>query len=321
MSKVTKPDGATRTPVRVVTVSADSDGQRLDNFIGSELKGLPRSRIYRLLRKGEVRVNGSRAGPSQRLAAGDTVRLPPVTLVPRELSPATAASRSELGQRIVFEDKALVVVDKPSGMAVHGGSGVRLGLIETLRQLRPDLAEASLVHRLDRSTSGVVVVAKRRSALRRLHAAFRAGEVEKRYLAGCLGHWSHGQCTAEMPLEVRHRERGERHVIVAADGKPATTRFAPQAFYDGLTLLAVEPVTGRTHQIRVHAAALEHPLAGDTRYGDADADRPLKKAGLKRLFLHAQSIAFADTSGNEQLFSCPLAADLDAVLGRLRRLQ
>ena len=310
-----------RTSVQTVTVADDDAGQRLDNFVSAALKGLPRSRVYRLLRKGEVRVNGRRAGPSQRLAAGDTVRLPPVTLTPRAELAAPAQARTELAERILFEDKAIIVVDKPSGMAVHGGSGIRLGLIETLRQLRADLAEAALVHRLDRSTSGVVVVAKRRSALRRLHAAFRAGEVEKRYLAGCVGHWPHGQCTIDRPLEVRNRQGGERHVVVADSGKAATTRFAPQAFYDGLTLLAVEPVTGRTHQIRVHAATAGHPLGGDERYGDREANQALARAGLSRLFLHAQSIAFADASGNEQLFNCPLADDLDTCLSRLRRQQ
>ncbi|MEO1037675.1 MAG: RluA family pseudouridine synthase [Pseudomonadota bacterium] len=320
MSELTKPT-AVRTSVRTVTVDEDGDGQRLDNFVAAAFKGLPRSRVYRLLRKGEVRVNGRRATPKQRLGVGDQVRLPPVTLNPSAPPSAPQHLRDALGDRVIFEDKKLIVIDKPAGMAVHGGSGVRLGMIETLRQWRADLAEAALVHRLDRSTSGVVVVAKRRSALRALHAAFRAGDVSKRYLAGCIGHWSHGQADIDLPLEVRHRQGGERHVVVDRSGKPSLTRFAPQAFYDGLTLLSAEPVTGRTHQIRVHAAAAEHPLAGDERYGDSQADKALRAVGLTRLFLHAQSIAFADESGNEQLFNCPLAGDLDQVLGRLRRQQ
>ncbi|MEM8983089.1 MAG: RluA family pseudouridine synthase [Pseudomonadota bacterium] len=312
---------AERTPVRTVTVTADDSGQRLDNYVMAQLRGLPRSRVYRLVRKGEVRVNGRRAAAKQRLEAGDQVRLPPVTLERTPFPQAGRRTTAELAERIVFEDKSIVVVDKPSGLAVHGGSGVQLGLIETLRQLRPDLSEASLVHRLDRATSGIVVIAKRRSALRRLHAAFRAGEVSKRYLAGCIGHWPHGSITIDKPLEVRHRQGGERHVVVSATGKPSTTRFSPEAFYDGLTLLSAEPVSGRTHQIRVHTAAAEHPLAGDTRYGDATANQTLGRRGLKRLFLHAQSIAFADASGNEQLFNCPLATELDTLLGRLRRQQ
>ncbi|MEM1261793.1 MAG: RluA family pseudouridine synthase [Pseudomonadota bacterium] len=310
-----------RTPVQTVTVAADDSGQRLDNYVMAQLRGLPRSRVYRLVRKGEVRVNGRRAAAKQRLEAGDRVRLPPVTLDKETTPLAGARPLADLSERIVFEDKTIVVVDKPSGLAVHGGSGIQLGLIETLRQLRPDLAEASLVHRLDRATSGIVVVAKRRSALRRLHAAFRAGDVSKRYLAGCIGHWSHGSVAADKPLEVRHRRNGERHVIVSEAGKASLTRFSPEAFYDGLTVLSAEPVSGRTHQIRVHAAALEHPLAGDARYGDSAANMALAKHGLKRLFLHAQSIAFADTSGNEQLYNCPLASDLDKVLVRLKRQQ
>ncbi len=313
--------GVERTSVRKVTIGSDADGQRIDNFVLAELKGLPRSRVYRLLRKGEVRVNGKRVGQSDRLAHGDEVRLPPVSIELKAPKTAPEGLSKTLLDCVIFEDKRVLVINKPSGIAVHGGSGVSFGVVEALRAARPDLKELGLVHRLDRETSGCLVLAKRRSALRSLNEDFREGRVEKRYLAGCVGHWPHGRLTVDAPLEVRNRKGGERHVIVSESGKAAKTKFAPEAFFDGLTVLSVEPLTGRTHQIRVHAASVQHPLAGDARYGDPEADQVLAHARLPRLFLHAQSIAFADGSGNEQLYNAPLAPDLDAFLKRLRRQQ
>ncbi|MEO0998579.1 MAG: RluA family pseudouridine synthase [Pseudomonadota bacterium] len=307
--------------VRHVTVDAGSAGQRIDNFVAAELKGVPRGRIYRALRRGEVRLNGGRVKQTVRVAAGDTVRLPPVTVEPRQAARPGAAMSDALRAAIVFEDKRVLVINKPSGMAVHGGSGVSSGVVEALRTMAPEWRDVGLVHRLDRETSGCLVLAKRRSALRELHAAFREGRVSKRYLAGSVGHWPHGTMTVDAPLEVRHRQGGERHVVVAESGKPAATRFAPQAFYDGFTVLSAEPVTGRTHQIRVHALAAGHALALDERYGDPDDNERLRGKGLKRLFLHAQSIAFADASGNERLFTAPLPDDLARFVDRSRRLQ
>ena len=311
--------GATRG-VRIERIDAERAGQRVDNYLAATLKGVPRSRIYRLLRKGEVRVNGKRVKPRARLADGDEVRIPPVRIAERS-TPTAARLGRQLLDAVVFEDSRLLVINKPPGVAVHGGSGVSSGVVEALRDARADLAALALVHRLDRETSGCLVLAKRRSALRSLHEAFREGRVTKRYLAGCVGHWAHGRLLVDEPLEVRHRRGGERHVVVAASGKAARTLFAPTSFYDGFTVVSAEPETGRTHQIRVHAAVAGFPLLGDTRYGDEAANREFAKAGLPRLFLHAQSIAFADDSGNEQLFTAPLADDLERFVSTRRRRQ
>ena len=309
-----------RYGVRTVYVDADSDGQRIDNFVARALKGVPRSRIYRLLRKGEVRVNGRRVKQSARIVAGDKVRLPPVHIKKKDAAESPGLTAALL-DRILFEDRRLLVINKPSGVAVHGGSGVSVGVIEALRGARPDLKDLGLVHRIDRETSGCLVLAKRRSALRALHTDFREGRVSKRYLAACCGDWPFGKRTVDAPLQTRTRRHGERFVVVSDQGKPAKTVFAPEAVYDGFSILSVEPLTGRTHQIRVHAASTGFPLAMDERYGDPEKNAALKRAGLKRLFLHAQSIAFADDAGNELLFTAPLADDLDAFLARSRKLQ
>jgi len=306
--------------VRRVSISAEYADQRIDNYLRRELPGVPKGRIYRLLRKGEVRVNGGRVKPEYRLVSGDEVRIPPVRLEEKPSPPQQASDR--LAEHIVFEDRHLLVINKPSGIAVHGGSGVSFGAIELLRQARPELKDLSLVHRLDRETSGVLVMAKRRSALRRLHALFRDGVVEKHYLALVTGDWQLGDQRVDAPLEVRHRQGGERHVIVSRSGKPAETRFRLSKTYGVASLLQCSPKTGRTHQIRVHAAHAGHPLLGDERYGDAEANRAAADAGLKRLFLHAQSIGFPDASGNEQHFTAPLADDLETFLNKgLERLK
>jgi 23S rRNA pseudouridine955/2504/2580 synthase len=211
-----------------------------------------------------------------------------------------------------------LVIDKPSGVAVHGGSGISHGVIELLRHARPDLADLSLVHRLDRETSGCLVLAKRRSALRELHACFREGRVEKNYLGLAVGDWQHGEQIIDQPLLVQHRQGGERHVIVNANGKAAQTRVRLSRSYGRYSLLQCSPLTGRTHQIRVHLQYVEHPLLGDERYGIEEENQRVKKLGLPRLFLHAQSIAFPDDSGNELHFTAPLADDLDNFLARLQ---
>ena len=218
---------------------------------------------------------------------------------------------------VLFEDKRLLVINKPAGIAVHGGSGISFGVIELLRHARPELKDLSLVHRIDRETSGCLVLTKRRSALRELHERFREGSVEKNYLALVVGDWQLGEQLIDAPLHVRHRKNGERHVVVSGkEGKPAQTRVALSRTYGRYSLLQCAPQTGRTHQIRVHLEHAEHPIVGDERYGDDDANRQAKRLGLTRLFLHAQSIAFPDNSGNDLHFTAPLADDLENFLAR-----
>jgi 23S rRNA pseudouridine955/2504/2580 synthase len=304
--------------VRKVRIDAEAAGQRVDNFLRKELPGVPKSRLYRLLRRGEVRINGGRVRADHRLQAGDEVRIPPARVREAGADPS-AAIASRIAERVLFEDKRLLVIDKPSGTAVHGGSGISHGVIELLRFARPDLKDLSLVHRLDRETSGCLVLAKRRSALRDLHARFREGLVEKNYLALVAGDWQLGALLVSAPLYVQNRKGGERHVIVTDEGKPAETRFRLSRRFGEYSLMQCQPLSGRTHQVRVHARQQGHPLVVDERYGDEAANAAAKAAGLKRLFLHAQSIAFPDESGNDLHFTAPLAEDLQAFLERLEK--
>lgn len=304
------------TGVRKVRIREEQAGQRIDNFLRRELPGLPKGRLYRVLRRGEVRVNGGRVRADYKLQAGDEVRIPPA----RVRGPADAPSEhlsARIADCVLYEDKRLLVIDKPSGVAVHGGSGVSHGVIELLRHARPELKDLSLVHRLDRETSGCLVLAKRRSALRELHAKLREGAVEKNYLALVLGDWQLGEQLLDGPLYVQHRKGGERHVIVSDGGKDARTRVRLSRTFGKFSLLQCSPETGRTHQIRVHLQSAGFPILGDERYGDEEANRRARKLGLKRLFLHAQSIAFADDSGNELHFTAPLADDLEHFLQAL----
>ena len=304
------------TGVRKVRISDDQAGQRIDNFLRRELPGLPKGRLYRILRRGEVRVNGGRVRAEYKLRTGDEVRIPPA----RVRGPGDAPGDRQVARvldSMLYEDKRLLVIDKPSGVAVHGGSGVSHGVIELLRHSRPDLKDLSLVHRLDRETSGCLVLAKRRSALRELHARFREGNVEKNYLALVIGDWQLGEQVIDAPLLVQHRKGGERHVIVSDGGKEARTRVRLSRTFGKFSLLQCSPETGRTHQIRVHLASAGFPILGDDRYGDEAANRRARKLGLGRLFLHAQSIAFADDSGNELHFTAPLADDLERFLQSL----
>jgi 23S rRNA pseudouridine955/2504/2580 synthase len=296
-------------------VDGENSGRRLDNFLLSELKGLPRTRVYRMIRKGEVRVNKGRSKPDYRLEEGDVVRLPPVHGLsgdaPLKLAPGRAAW---INEHIVYEDPALLVLNKPAGLAVHGGSGVSMGAIEVLRAARPEARSLELVHRLDRETSGLLIVAKKRSALRRLHQAFRDNSVEKTYTALLVGEWSGGRREVDLPLQTEHRQSGERHVRVGADGKSALSVFTPVQRYVGATLVSVRIHTGRTHQIRAHAAAIGYPIAGDDRYG-ADAWRAEK---LDRLFLHAASLAFPHPDDERRIsLESPLDPALLRVLERL----
>lgn len=312
--------GELRTQVRKVRIDGEQAGQRIDNFLRRQLPGVPRGRIYRILRKGEVRVNGGRVKAEYKLAEGDEVRVPPVR-VRADGDPPAPGKVKDVENRILFENKKLIVLNKPSGLAVHGGSGVSHGAIEILRHARPELRDLSLVHRIDRETSGCLVLAKRRSALREMHEKFREGDVTKNYLGLVVGDWQLGEQLIDRPLLVSHRKGGERHVVISGAGKAAQTRVKLSRAYPKHSLVHCEPITGRTHQIRVHLQSVEHPLAGDSRYGDVEHNAGLARLGLKRLFLHAQSISFADDSGNEQTFTAPLAEDLEKFLANLSASQ
>ncbi len=308
-------EGTRQTGVRKIIIDDEQAGQRIDNFLRRQLPGLPKGRLYRILRRGEVRVNGGRVRAAYKLISGDEVRIPPARINTGPAAPA-AGKVADLERHVLFEDKRLLVINKPSGLAVHGGSGVSHGVIELLRAARPELRDLSLVHRLDRETSGCLVLAKRRSALRELHQKFRDGTVAKNYLALVIGDWQQGDQLVDAPLLVEHRKHGERHVVVSGAGKPAQTKMRLSRTFGKYSLLQCQPLTGRTHQIRVHALHLGHPVAGDERYGDPEVNATARKLGLKRLFLHAQSIAFPDDSGNELHFTAPLADDLERFLDR-----
>ena len=305
--------------VRIVEVASEDADQRIDNFLMRHLKGVPRSRIYRILRRGEVRVNGRRAGPDYRICAGDKVRIPPVRTAASGAG-GPAPVRPGLEAAILYEDHRYLVLDKPSGLAVHGGSGVSHGAIEALRALRPQARFLELAHRLDRETSGCLLVAKRRSALRAVHELLRSGGVEKRYLALVMGDWQGGPRRVDAPLRKNQLRGGERMVRVDPTGKTAQTRFRPLTAYGQATLMEADLGTGRTHQIRVHAAHCGHPIAGDDKYGDEAFNRTMRSLGLRRLFLHAHSLAFTEPdTGREIHVSAPLAPDLRAVLDTLEK--
>ncbi|OHE81730.1 MAG: 23S rRNA pseudouridine(955/2504/2580) synthase [Lysobacterales bacterium GWF1_69_6] len=311
------------TGVRLVRVPEDRDGQRLDNFLLLQLKGAPRSLVYKLVRSGQVRINGKRAKADSRLSGGDEVRIPPVKLnEPGEQRPPPKGLLDRLAASILFEDKAILAVNKPSGLATHGGSGISHGLIESLRALRPG-EPLELVHRLDRDTSGVIIIAKKRSALLELQALMRGGEDDegpgKMYLALLVGRVPNGTLTVDAPLQKSVLQGGERSVRVDPSGKPSVSHFKVLERRGGHSFCEVRIETGRTHQIRVHAAHLGHPVAGDDKYGDPEANKRLaQQAGLKRLFLHAASIEFTlDQGKTPYLINAPLGDDLKAVLDRL----
>jgi len=310
-------DPASAPRVETVEVPEDRDGQRVDNFLTARLKGVPKSLVYRLLRTGQVRVNGKRAKPDLRLSAGDAVRIPPVRTAERA-DPGTppAGQTSRIEAAILHEDRDFLVIDKPSGVASHGGSGVSFGAIELLRTARPrDTLE--LAHRLDRDTSGVLVFAKKRSALTALQAEIREGRVEKRYLALLAGKLAQKKLTVDAPLRKSVLQGGERMVRVDDEGKPSRSRFSEVERYATATLAEVAIETGRTHQIRVHAAHIGHPVAGDEKYGDREFNRRMRDAGLKRLFLHAARFEFS-LGEKSYSFTAPLPADLRTVLDTLQ---
>lgn len=303
--------------VTFATIDEGSDGQRIDNFLARILKGVPRSHIYRILRSGEVRVDGGRAKPEQKLAAGQTVRVPPVRVAQREdASPAQPRDFP-----VLYEDAQLLIVDKPAGVAVHGGSGISHGLIEQVRAARPELRDIELVHRLDRETSGVLLLAKKRSALRRLHDELRDGATDKHYLALVDGKWRDDKRAVKAPLLKYVNAEGERRVSVSKDGQASETVFRLLRRWPQACLLDCELLTGRTHQIRVHLQHTGHPIAGDDKYGDYDWNHELARMGLKRMFLHAARISFTHPSTGEPMtVEAPLPAALQGFVERLDAL-
>ncbi|WLY65887.1 23S rRNA pseudouridine(955/2504/2580) synthase RluC [Pasteurella multocida] len=307
--------------VKMLTISEDEAGQRIDNYLLAKLKGVPKSLIYRILRKGEVRVNKGRIKPEYKLQANDIVRVPPVRVSEKEQAPISTKLNkvSQLEKQILFEDECLLVLNKPSGIAVHGGSGLSFGVIEALRTLRPDARFLELVHRLDRDTSGILLVAKKRSALRSLHEQLREKTVQKDYLALVRGQWQSHCKVVKAPLLKNELSSGERIVRVSEQGKPSETRFSIEERYEYATLVKASPVTGRTHQIRVHTQYAGHPIALDDKYGDKHFDEQMTQLGLTRLFLHAFSIRFEHPKTGETLrINAPLDPEMKKILGALR---
>jgi 23S rRNA pseudouridine955/2504/2580 synthase len=296
-----------------IEVDSGSEGQRVDNFLMRMCKGVPRSHIYRVLRTGQVRVNSRRVDATYRLQPGDRVRIPPMRLAVR-----TKKTAPPLDLPVVFEDDALLVVNKPAGTAVHGGSGISFGVIEQMRAARPQLRFLELAHRLDRETSGLLVLAKKRSALTALHAALREGRVRKEYLALVKGDWRNDKQRVDLPLKKFLTQSGERRVSVDREGRESQTVFRKKRGLRDFTLLSAELLTGRTHQIRVHLTHLGFPIAGDDKYGDFELNRALSKRGLKRMFLHAGDIEFAHPlSGEAVQLHVSLPEDLSRFLDSL----
>ncbi|KGJ91951.1 23S rRNA pseudouridine(955/2504/2580) synthase RluC [Thalassotalea sp. ND16A] len=306
-----------RPKVRFITIDENSQGQRIDNFLLKTLKGVPKSMIYRLVRKGEIRVNKKRIKAEYKLQLEDLVRIAPVR-VSEEAAPVSTQLKkvAELEKQIIFEDDCLIVINKPTGMAVHGGSGLSFGLIEALRALRPKAKMLELVHRLDRDTSGCLVVAKKRSTLRSLHEQLRHKNVQKFYHALVKGHWTAKMTRCTEGLRKNELKSGERVVVVDnVNGKESETRFRVLKHYEGCSLVRAFPVTGRTHQIRVHCQVSGHPIACDAKYGAEGFTATMNKQGLKRLFLHAASIEFTHPKTEERVkFEAPYDNALTAIL-------
>lgn len=304
-------------PVEFHTVTEHEAGQRIDNFLMKRFRQVPKSVIYRILRKGEVRIDKKRAKPDRKLVLGEEVRIPPVRVGEKgEKAEASDGLLKAIESAILLEDEHLIVINKPAGLAAHGGSGVKIGLIEAFRQLRPNIPYVELVHRLDRDTSGVLLLAKSRKVLNQLQDMLRHGGIEKRYLALVAGQWQGGRKHIDLPLK---REDGAlRKVQVSEDGKDAESIFTPQQRMSRATLMDAEILTGRTHQIRVHLAHLGYPVLGDERYGDFALNREFKKMGVKRLFLHsAQTGFYLELSGRRYTLEAPLPDDLKQVLNAL----
>ncbi len=304
--------------VRFIQVTADYQGQRLDNFLLRELRGVPKTRIYKALRKGEIRVNKGRVRGDYRVSEGDSVRIPPLRTAERA-EPQDVPRRwaGLLEDQLIYQADGLWVLNKPSGLAVHGGSGLSIGMIECLRKLAPDEGFMELVHRLDRDTSGCIMVARKPAVLKDLHKQLREDRVDKRYLALVAGRWSASRHFVEAPLKKNTLKSGERIVRVDREGKAARTEFRVVERFANTTLVEAKPVTGRTHQIRVHCLQAGHPILGDDKYGDREANRQAAERGLKRLFLHAASLSFV-LGGEAVSLEAPLDSNLEQYLQRLR---
>ena len=311
-----------KLPVQIIEIETDFIGQRIDNFLLARLKGVPKSVIYRVLRKGEVRVNKKRIKPEYKLQQDDVVRIPPLTVAAEGEPVSTKLSMVKgLEQHILFEDNDLIVLNKPSGMAVHGGSGLQFGVIEALRALRPLAKHLELVHRLDRDTSGCLLIAKKRSVLTHLHEQLRNKTVEKKYWALVAGDWDNKVRKVTEPLKKNTLQSGERVVRVdEAEGKPSETRFRILQRYQQGTLVEAFPVTGRTHQIRVHTACKGHPIACDDKYGDNTFTAQMQQIGLNRLFLHAKTLSFMHPNTETTMrVEAPLDSVLEQALNKLTR--
>ncbi|WP_372986427.1 23S rRNA pseudouridine(955/2504/2580) synthase RluC [Marinobacter sp.] len=306
-----------RQGVQWVTVDEDNDDQRVDNFLMSRLRGVPRSIIYRIVRKGEVRVNKGRVKPDTRLKAGDSVRIPPIVRKekPEQVKPGSRV-QGVMEAAVIFENEQMLVVNKPSGIAVHGGSGLSFGLIEVLRSARPDSRFLELVHRLDRDTSGLVMIAKKRSALRYLQDELRQKRVRKFYHALVAGSWPEGVVRVDEPLLRYEMPNGERRVRVDTAGKESLTTFRCLERFQGYTLVEASPVTGRTHQIRVHSAWAGHPIAGDDKYMDEVSMKAFRSIGGQRLMLHARALEFRLPGSDEPM---RLEAPYDEAFERVLR--
>jgi len=306
-----------------VEVDEEHDGQRVDNFLITHLKGVPKTRIYRIIRKGEVRVNKGRVKQTSRLQAGDMVRIPPIRQSENSQQQVDASRYDFLNKAVLFEDDWVLVLNKPSGMAVHAGSGIKVGIIEALRALRTDLKYLELVHRLDRETSGCLVLAKKASALKTLNDDFKTNSLknarlDKRYLTLVEGRWKYGQRRVTKALNTNAKRHGERHVVVDQGGSYASSIIDPRDTSDIASLLEVKLLTGRTHQVRVHCQSEGHGVAGDRRYGNDVFNKRMKSYGLSRLFLHAASIAFYHPVSQKQLvIEAPLPSELVSVLTNL----
>ncbi len=312
--------GKNKPQVRLLEVGSDDAGQRIDNFLFSRLKGVPKCRVYRLLRKGEVRVNKGRIRAHYRLQTGDVIRIPPLQSDPQAPVMAVSEKLSKyLATRILYEDAGLLVLNKPAGMAVHGGSGLQGGVIECLRKMRPKEKTLELVHRLDKETSGCLLIARKKQVLRQLHQMFRGDDIDKRYLTLLSGRWHERFKRMDAPLRKYVQRGGERFVKVDGSGKASVTEFRRLEVFSNATLVEARLLTGRTHQVRVHAAHLGHPIAGDGRYGDEEVNRDWRRHGLKRLFLHAWRLAFIHpVTGAELQLEAPLEPELLALLTRLK---
>ncbi len=309
-----------RTQVQFIDIDEDMAGQRIDNFLRNQLKSIPKSMVYRILRKGEVRVNKKRVKAEYKLAPGDIVRVPPVTIevkTDETAAPSTKLNKvAELENCILHEDDHILILNKPSGTAVHGGSGLKFGAIEALRALRPQARFLELVHRIDRDTSGILLVAKKRSALRHLQAQFREKTVQKYYFALVMGQWKNSCKVVNAPLL---KNEVNSIVRVKPNGKPSETRFKILEKFEQATLIQASPITGRTHQIRVHTQYAGHPIAWDDRYGDRRFDAYTAQFGINRLFLHAANIRFVHPATEEKMeINAPLEAKLERALAKMR---